>query len=319
MTELSSQELDWFQNLEWNNKCQEVKKILFVCGANTTRSPIAEFYFNKLSAPKRESFSRGIIVDSLNTLQDKLPKAIFESCFALDKELLILLGNKEIGEFAKKHRSKQISSDDINSVDLVLTMGVEIKNKLKEENKEQAFKIFTILEFINAGKNSEVGVENPFVAPHEKYLKGWVEVGRNFEEEFETYFNKPFFYPNQYIVGIKGDFRKKHHDGELDIRLNEERFKSGLDPRIREVFESSKETYERYKNSKEALRKDSNNNELKKKYFDSYKSLKDNYYPKLNKVRREIISEHLKRFKPVIESIKTYILILIEVLNKIKK
>ncbi len=55
----------WYENLEWWNKIARVNVVLFVCSVNVSRSPVAEYYFKKLTSwwGGVEAESGGLYVD----------------------------------------------------------------------------------------------------------------------------------------------------------------------------------------------------------------------------------------------------------------
>lgn len=103
-------------------------KILFVCTGNTCRSPMAEAIFNGVS---EGAFSRGIFADGSHAT---------ENAIKVMEEM-----NLDISE----HVSTQLTREDIEEADLILTMTQSHKNMLLQIVPEEKDKIFTIGEYSN--------------------------------------------------------------------------------------------------------------------------------------------------------------------------
>ncbi len=121
-------------------------KILFVCTGNTCRSPMAEAIFNYL-AQKHKNFpfkaiSRGLSVYVEESINPKADEAL-----------------KSLGIMNTKHISRQISSDDIKTSELVLTMTQMQKETLQSYFKESKYKIATLLEY---AADSKTDISDPF-------------------------------------------------------------------------------------------------------------------------------------------------------------
>ncbi len=129
----------------------KTKKVLFVCTGNTCRSPMAEGIFNKICEDKgidAKATSAGIFADGSGASYNTV---------SVMKELSVDIEGR---------CSRQISRDDINNADLVLTMTASHKDILKNffGAKEN---IFTLSEF--AGEMGEVS--DPFGCDEETYRK----------------------------------------------------------------------------------------------------------------------------------------------------
>ena len=105
-------------------------KFLFVCTGNTCRSPMAEAIFNFSSKNEDfEAFSRGTSVFFEEPINPKA-KSVLES----------------MGILGFNHVSKQISENDIENADAILTMTSSHKMLLKSKFPKYANKIFTLSE-----------------------------------------------------------------------------------------------------------------------------------------------------------------------------
>ncbi len=136
----------------------KIKKVLFVCTGNTCRSPMAEGIFNKLCADKginAKAVSAGIFADG--------SEASYNSASVMKELSINIMGRK----------SRQISQDDINDADIILTMTSSHKDILKNffgvnEN------IFTLSEFAEEAEE----VSDPFGGDEETYRKCRDEIYR---------------------------------------------------------------------------------------------------------------------------------------------
>lgn len=117
-------------------------KILFVCTGNTCRSPMAEAVC-KMLYPDIESSSRGVSVF--------MPLPISKNAYtALLEEYNI--------DF-KDHTSKQITKEDFEYFDVILTMTVTHKDHLKQVFNEYKDKIFTLTGYT---QGFEIDISDPY-------------------------------------------------------------------------------------------------------------------------------------------------------------
>jgi protein-tyrosine phosphatase len=115
---------------------KNVQKILFVCGGNTGRSPMAEGLANNFfNFPEQHyhAFSRGVNVN---------PKEI-------SPETNSIKVMEELGISIKSHRATPVTLSDINSAKLVLTMTEAQKDKLLSLDPSASEKIYTLSQCAN--------------------------------------------------------------------------------------------------------------------------------------------------------------------------
>lgn len=125
-------------------------KILFVCTGNTCRSPMAEAIFNKVKTSEEHcAFSRGTSVFFPQNISPKSACA---------------LKNYGIEDF--KHKSVQISEEDIKESDFILTMTSSHKMSLKSTYPKYKQKIYTLNEKA-FGKDSDIA--DPYGLSQEEY------------------------------------------------------------------------------------------------------------------------------------------------------
>ncbi len=134
-------------------------KILFVCTGNTCRSPMAEVIFNKLSKDKslnHSAISRGTAVFMQQPMNTKSKNALNSNNFDV-----------------KNHTSLQLTLEDIEECDLVLTMTSAHKIALKNAFPKFKSKIYDINEKAY-GKDSDI--EDPYGKEQEAYDKCFNEL-----------------------------------------------------------------------------------------------------------------------------------------------
>lgn len=117
-------------------------RVLFVCTGNTCRSPMAEGIYNSLS---EGAFSRGLMAEGGNASVNAI-KAV-----------------KKLGIDISKHASRQLTIEDIDEADLVLTMTEGHKRAILNAVPDTD-KVFTIGEY--AGKSD---VSDPYGSTEEVY------------------------------------------------------------------------------------------------------------------------------------------------------
>lgn len=148
------------------------RKIIFVCTANTCRSPVGEGALKKIIALYLENFK----------------KEASSEDYALQKKYLESLEIKSIGlasfpgmpatfeseDYAKRlydidlseHRSSRLSEYDLESSTLFLCMTQAHAHYLKQQSEDYA--VYTLLEFIGA---SEKNISDPYGFSAEVYEK----------------------------------------------------------------------------------------------------------------------------------------------------
>lgn len=134
-----------------------MKKILFVCTGNTCRSPMAEVIFNH---------------EAKNMKINQEYVAWSAGLYAVNNEMASqnsIKAMSTLGLDISQHRAQRINVDMIEKSHLILTMGVSHKSELNRLFPKFSDKIFTIYEFIQDDKLSDI--EDPYGMPLEKYLE----------------------------------------------------------------------------------------------------------------------------------------------------
>lgn len=125
--------------------------ISFICTGNTCRSPMACALFKSLDTKDRSVISRG--------LSHEGPAPVSTNAVIAMEELGIDISN---------HRSKQVTYEDIEKSNLILTMGYFHKDTILRINPGAKNKVFTLYEYA-LGINKEVA--DPFMQNIEVYKK----------------------------------------------------------------------------------------------------------------------------------------------------
>ena len=152
--------------------------ILFVCTGNTCRSPMAEGIFKQMlkknNIPDINVYSAGI--------------SVFPGEHANEKAIAVL---NEKGIDIKEHRAKQLS-DEINKVDLILTMTSGHKKIIADyflnKTGEPSLRLFTLKEFaakISGQELTGLDIEDPYGRSFDVYEKS--------RDEIEKELNKIFY------------------------------------------------------------------------------------------------------------------------------
>jgi protein-tyrosine-phosphatase len=117
------------------------RSILFICDANTCRSPMAEAMLKKMLADL-EGKTREIKVKSAGIA----PHARDDSAITWDVEWLL----KEEGIRVENFRSKDLKrhGELLEEADLVLTMGQEQKTRLYQLPQADGKAVYTLREFV---------------------------------------------------------------------------------------------------------------------------------------------------------------------------
>jgi len=148
--------LAWYEKQEWMKRTPHLNHIIFACYGNTCRSPAAEFYGRTLT-----HWWDGLTIESRGVInmEPDLRFAAPETVKVIGAKLSAILAN---------HRSKKMSHSDMKHADLVLAMTVKVRDILRGEFPDFAYKIFTLKGFVQETEHTplaNIDVENPFQPP----------------------------------------------------------------------------------------------------------------------------------------------------------
>lgn len=141
-------------------------QILLVCTGNTCRSPMVEYFLQKLIDSEKLNYQ----VSSAGLLEGGQP--ISEN----SKKILKLNGID-----ASKHISQQITHEVIRSSRLILTMTMKHKNKILQLYPNSIYKVFTISEF--AGFKGDI--EDPIGKGEKYYDKTFTQIKERIQIIFD--------------------------------------------------------------------------------------------------------------------------------------
>jgi protein-tyrosine phosphatase len=149
------------------SKSNKISNVLFICYANTCRSPAAEYLAKGLKQTKYKSELKDVNFDSAGW-HDAFDYAQTETInYVQAKDL-------DISDF----RPKVITRELLKKQDLIIGMEryhlVKIKNKFKDLRKELNGKLFTLKEFNNAyekDSKKDLNIPDPYRTGVENYNK----------------------------------------------------------------------------------------------------------------------------------------------------
>lgn len=149
-------------------------KVLFVCTANICRTPMAEYYLNRLV--KKEGLEELIIVESAGTWA-------MEGMPAAENSLLVCA---EEGLDLSNHRSQPIDLYMMKQSDLVLCMSIDHKYDLSQIFPHLKDKIFTLKEYNNKNTPQSISIADPYSRSIENYQETYKLITGEIDRIFEV-------------------------------------------------------------------------------------------------------------------------------------
>ncbi|MCC7429626.1 low molecular weight phosphotyrosine protein phosphatase [bacterium] len=142
-------------------------KILFVCAGNVCRSPMAKALFKKVV--EENNLQNQVFVDSAGTLNSQVGYTASDFSVEICKENNLSLEN---------HRAKQITKEDLENFDLIVTMDRKNQeNVLKlANNSQQKEKVVLIRNFDTETKTLDVS--DPYGLSIENYRETYKIIER---------------------------------------------------------------------------------------------------------------------------------------------
>src|SRR5690554_5121461 len=154
-----------------------MKKVLFVCTGNTCRSPMAEGIFKKLI--EERGFSRDIQVESAGL-------AVLGKSAA---NLNALKAMEEMGIDISQHSSRGLTSELLDSADIILTMTQGHKGQILMAMPQVKDKVYTLLELID---QEGLDIVDPFGMDLDTYKKTAQELEVSIEKALPKIIKKIF-------------------------------------------------------------------------------------------------------------------------------
>jgi len=157
------------------NKSNEISNVLFICYANTCRSPAAEYFAKGLKLTKYKNELTDINFDSAGW-HDAFNYAQPETINYVQAKGL------DISDF----RPKVITRELLKKQDLIISMEryhlVKLKNRFRDLKKELDGKLFTLKQFNGATKKDDVNIPDPYRTGVENYNRILKIVEENVEK-----------------------------------------------------------------------------------------------------------------------------------------
>lgn len=133
-----------------------MKKVLFVCTGNTCRSPMAEALLRHVSDEKFEVKSAGIYATTGSDASEHAKKVL-----------------EEMG-VSFSHVSTQLTTEQIQWADLILTMTTSHKRVIDANFPRAIEKTFTLHEYIHNDKGKDIS--DPFGGSYQAYKETLLEL-----------------------------------------------------------------------------------------------------------------------------------------------
>jgi len=144
------------------SKSNKISNVLFICYANTCRSPAAEYFAKGLKQTKYRNELKNVIFDSAGWHD------AFD--YAQPETINYIQGKGwDISDF----RPKVITRELLKKQDLIIGMEkyhlVKIKNKFRDLKKELEGKLFTLKQFNGVALKDDLNIPDPYRTGIENY------------------------------------------------------------------------------------------------------------------------------------------------------
>lgn len=126
-----------------------MKKIMFVCTGNICRSPMCEYYFQKLV--NESGLENDFLISSCGTYANTGESSTINAIESM----------KKYGVDLNKHRAKNIDDIDIENYDLILCLTLSHKNAVLGLYPSLKGRVYTLKEYIHPNEKYK-NIDDPW-------------------------------------------------------------------------------------------------------------------------------------------------------------